>query len=204
VIKHFTKMSKITIAVLIATCSLPTESYGQSSRPVRYAKSEVQKATGKCVAAVFFGGILGGVVGGAVDGRRGAARGLGSGAIVCALIMSTAKRKDRIIAAQIAAASAQNGSFSTSFNDDNGRPIQLQTQASTPQTIEGARLTPVKYEVSGGQVASPVLDTGGQECRVVSGSIAGAEGIGVLPDQYVCRTPSGDYAPYELGRARRT
>jgi hypothetical protein len=170
---------------------------------VHYGKTEVEKATGKCIATVAGGALLGAglgaLIGGGKGARIGAIGGGAAGATVCAVLIANAKHKDQIIRAQLAAASSPDGTYSSSWTDDKGNPVAFTAQAGTMQQVDGARLIPVRYQgVDGTQRTSAALDTGGRDCREVSGSFAGAKG-GL--NQLVCRTPSGDYEPYEMAKA---
>lgn len=165
------------------------------SKP-RYAKTEADKAIGKCVGAVVGGALLGALVGGKKNRFGGAAVGAAAGGAVCAILMKTAKKKDRIIAAQRETA-LRNTDYVTSFADDDGGVMQFSGRVGTVAEIDGDSLMPVKYAaVGGGDVISPVLETGGHECRTIDSSLtSGSDGIS-LPSQYYCRTPAGDWEPY--------
>lgn len=70
--------------------------------------TELDRATGRCVAAVAVGALIGAAVGNNVgDGNagRGAALGAGAGGIACLIIREAAKEKDAILAYQRDAAS---------------------------------------------------------------------------------------------------
>lgn len=171
-----------------------------SGADVHYAKTEVDKASGKCVKSVIGGALLGAALGGLIGGKRGlgigALGGTAAGTTVCAVIMANAKHRDQIVAAQLAAAASANGSYTGTWADDNGKPVIFNAQAGTARSVDGARLIPVKYAAIGGmERASPVLDTGDRDCREVTGSFVGSKGT--TPQQLVCRTASGDYEPYE-------
>lgn len=191
----------IALAIILVPVG---QGVAQSTYPgtasVHYAKSEVEKASGKCKATVIGGAILGAALGGLLGGRRGVAFGaLGgtvAGATVCGVIMANARHRDQIIRAQIAAAASRDGNYTGSWTDDSGKPVIFTAQAGGVRQIDGSKLTPVKYTDSDGtERASPVLDTGGRDCRAVGGSFAGASGS--APQQLYCRTVAGDYEPYE-------
>lgn len=167
---------------------------------VRYAKTEVEKASGKCIAAVLGGALLGGLVG----GKKGALIGAGAGSVVCVILQVNAKNKDKIIAGQIAAAAnSENGYYSEVMMDDQNRPVGFVAQSGPSEMVEGSKLISVRYnDASSGSVISAPLDTGGQECRQVnSGMSYGENQTTLLPAQIVCRTSEGDWQPYALARS---
>lgn len=173
---------------------------------VRYEKTEVEKARGKCVGSVLGGALLGALVGRAVD-RNGAAAGAligaGAGAAACAVIMNNAKHKDRIVAAQIRSALHVDAPYVTAFpSDDPAATTTFQGLGGAAQTLDAARLRPVRYQnEDGAAIASPVLQGTQQDCRAVSSSLTTAGNTAALPTQYVCRTPEGNYEPYGLAKA---
>jgi hypothetical protein len=176
----------------------------QGGNQVHYGKTEVEKAHGKCVATVAGGALLGAGLGALIGGRKGAGIGAigggAAGATVCAVLIANAKHKDQIIRAQMAAAASPDGSYSSSWMDDKGNPVAFTAQAGAVRQVDGARLIPVRYQgANGAQMASAALDTGDRDCREVSGSFAGVKGGGL--NQLVCRTPAGDYEPYEMAKA---
>jgi hypothetical protein len=200
-IKHAT--SWLAVLAVVASSAVPATYADAREAKVKYAKSEVDRAVGKCVGSVIGGALLGALVGGIIGGKRGtgvgAAAGAGAGAAYCAVLISNAKRKDRIIAAQIAAGAYTNQTYTTEFGDDNGQVMHFSGSASPSRQIDSAALLPVKYKTESGEVmASPVLDTGGQECRSVNSSLSGAGNSGALPVQIVCRTSEGNWQPYGL------
>lgn len=164
---------------------------------VKYAKTEVEKATGRCIAAVLGGALLGGIIG----GKKGVAIGAGAGSLLCVILQVNAHNKDKIIAGQIAAAAnAEDGRYTEIMEDDQKRPLAFVAQAGESQLIEGSKLAAVRYtSASAGAIASPVLDAGGQECRQVNSVMSyGDNQTTVLPAQMVCRTSEGDWQPYAL------
>lgn len=174
---------------------------------IKYEKTEVEKARGKCVKTVLGGALLGGLIGRAT-GKGGTLAGAGIGAAVgvgaCAVIMANAKRADRIIAAQIASARYQQVAYTTTFPADDGSSMTMfEGKGGASESIDAARLRPVRYmTLDGIQAASPVLAAGRQDCRAVSSSIGGTNEARVsLPTQYFCRTPEGDYQPYDVTMA---
>jgi hypothetical protein len=75
--------------------------------------------------------------------------------------------------------------------------VQFTGRAGASQTVDAALLLPVRYKAPDGtKLASPVLDTGGKECRLVDSSLATA----ALPGQLTCRTPAGNWEPYAMNR----
>lgn len=71
------------------------------------AMTELDKANGRCVAAVLVGALAGAIVGNNVgDGEagRGAAIGAGAGGLACLIIREAAREKDAILAYQREAA----------------------------------------------------------------------------------------------------
>lgn len=163
----------------------------------KYAKTEVEKATGKCIAAVLGGALLGGIIG----GKKGALIGAGAGSVICVILQVNAHNKDKIIAGQIsAAANSENGYYSEIMVDNQNRPVAFAAQSGQIEMVEGSNLIPVRYNnASLGTVTSDVLDTGGQECRQVnSGMSYGENQTTLLPSQVVCRNSEGDWQPYAL------
>lgn len=174
---------------------------------VKYAKTEVEKARGKCVGSVIGGALVGALVGRVVGGKKntaeGAVVGAVAGSIVCAILLSNAKRKDRIIAAQIASANYQQAPYRTYFANDNGQQMTFVGRGGASEHVAAARLRPVKYtSLDGLAAASPVPLAGGQECRAINSALIDNTGNNAeLPNQYVCRTAAGDWQPYGLAKA---
>lgn len=171
------------------------------AQKIKYAKTEVEKARGKCVGSVLGGALLGAVVGRAIGKggtATGAAIGAAAGAGICAIILSNAKRADRIIAAQIASAANPDSPYRTTFAADDGTSVMtFEGRAGARQSIDAARLQPVRYmTLDGAKAESPVLVGTNQDCRQVTSTLAGTNGAAALPMQTVCRTPEGDYRPY--------
>ena len=197
------------IMAALALLMLTIAPWGAMAKPakVKYAKTEVEKARGKCVGSIIGGALLGAVVGRVIGGKKntaeGAVAGLAAGSIVCAILMSNAKRKDRIIAAQMAAATYQSTPYRTYFADDNGRQTTFVGRSGASEHFPASRLQPVKYEdMYGLSVASPVPLAGGQECRAVNSALEDYSGNSAqLPQQYVCRTAEGNWQPYGLKKA---
>lgn len=192
----------IVASVLVVTLTFGDLGAGIAhAAKVKYEKTEVEKARGKCVAAVLGGALLGALAGRAIS-KKGTLAGAGLGAVAggaaCAVIMANAKKADQIIAAQIASARYQDAAYTTTFAADDGSTTTFEGRAAASQTIDAAYLRPVKYmTLDGVNTASPELAAGGQDCREVSSSLTGAgSGRADLPKQYVCRTPNGDYQPY--------
>ncbi|WP_163959214.1 hypothetical protein [Sphingomonas insulae] len=145
---------------------------------IKYAKTEVEKARGKCVGSVLGGALLGALVGRATGKSglaAGAAIGAAAGAGVCALILANAKRADRIIAAQIASANYQNATYRTTFAADDGTSeTTFEGRAGASESIDAVRLQPVRYMLlDGAKMESPVLAGAGQDCRPISGTLGG-------------------------------
>ncbi len=174
---------------------------------IKYAKTEVEKARGKCVGSVLGGALLGALAGRAIgkgSAATGAAIGAAAGVGICAVILSNAKRADRIIAAQMASATFQDAPYRTTFAADDGTSMTtFEGRAGASENIDAVRLQPVRYmSLDGAKMESPVLVGADQDCRSISGSIAGTNNVqAALPSQYVCRTPGGDYKPYGLQMA---
>lgn len=191
----------------LAVFSLVVATAGAAKEPkIKYAKSELDRAVGKCVGSILGGALLGALVGRVVGGKKGtgagAVVGAGAGAAICVVLVNNAKRKDRIIAAQIEAATHTKRPYTTDFGNDNGDMMHFVGTAGNDRTIDSAKLLPVKYKTqTGEEIASPVLDTGGQECRTVESTLSGAGSATSLPDQIVCRTPQGDWRPYGMKTA---
>ena len=107
----------------------------------------------------------------AIGGKRGTAAGavigVGAGATICSILLANARHRDRIIAAQMAAAADPSGQHTATWTDDNGRPVAFIPKAGEIRTIDAARLTPVRYPgPDGTKLVSPPVDTGGRECRL--------------------------------------
>lgn len=191
---------------IVCMAAAPSTAYAKQAK-IKYAKTEVEKARGKCVAAIIGGALLGGIVGRVAGGKNntaeGAVLGAAAGSLTCAIIMSNAKRKDRIIAAQIASATYQARPFMAEFGDDNGMPMTFQGMSGQSEHLTAQQLRPVRYAGLDGQpVASPVPEAAGHECRAVNSTLTDASGnVGALPQQYVCRSADGNWHPYGLARA---
>jgi hypothetical protein len=196
------------IAALALLC-LTIAPWGAEAKPgkIKYAKTEVERARGKCVATIIGGALLGAVVGRVVGGKKntaeGAVVGAAAGTVVCAILLSNAKRKDRIIAAQIASANYQSTPYRTYFADDNGQQVTFVGRGGASEIIAANRLQPVKYETFDGlSAASPVPLAAGQECRAINSAVEDFNGNRAgLPNQYVCRTADGNWQPYGLKKA---
>lgn len=197
IFKRLTSLLTALSVLLIPSAALA----GGAPKP---AKTEVEKATGKCVGSVLAGALLGGLLGRAVGGKKGtaagAAIGVAGGAAICGMLMASAKHKDRIIQAQMAAALQPGRPYTATWTDDDGRPVTYVTTAGASRTIEGSSLSPVRYPTAGGDAVSPALDTGGRECRPVSGTMMSVDASAATPDQLVCRTATGDWQPYAEAR----
>ncbi|HEX8401560.1 MAG TPA: hypothetical protein VF628_07615 [Allosphingosinicella sp.] len=164
------------------------------------AKSEVSKAIGKCIGAVLGGALLGALIGGRRNRGEGAAIGAGAGAAACAVLVAAAKRQDRIIEAQRAAAAAGDGQVHwASFRDENGKEMRIASQAQDINVTQS--LVPVSFEVNGAQRVSPDLGTAPRVCRQTSSALSGDSGNATISGQIYCRTADGSYEPYALGKA---
>ncbi len=186
------------IAALAAAVALMSSPAAAAQKT---AKTEVSKAIGKCVGSVLGGALLGALIGGRNNRGEGAVIGAGAGAAVCAVIMAAAKRQDRIISAQRAAAEAAalTEPQYSSFEDQNGRAVRLASVAEDA-TAPG-KLIPVRYSADGAQRTSPELGQGPPQCRYISSEMTGAEGSTTLPKQLFCRTPEGAWEPYATAKA---
>lgn len=184
------------LLVAVATVAAPA---AEAKRP-KVAKTEVSKAVGKCIGLVLGGALLGGLLGGRGGRGEGAAIGAGAGAVACALLMSAAKRQDRIIAAQRAAAAAEDGELHyTSFTDSDGKEVRVASRSESVTVTQP--LIPVKYELDGAQRISPELAAGTPVCRRASSELSGDGGSASTPGQIYCRTADGSYEPYAVGKA---
>lgn len=190
-------MKKVISAVVISSMMVASIPAGWAASKPKYAKTEADKAIGKCVAAVIGGALLGGLAAGKKNRGTGVLVGAAAGGAVCAVLMANAKRKDRILAAQRETA-MRNENYATSFQDDDGNPMQYRGMVSSTAEIDGGQLVPVKYTpLGGGSAVSPQLGTGGHECRFVDSAIGSAQGAAGIPSQAFCRTDSGDWEPYQ-------
>lgn len=202
-------MRNNVIGVLAATAMvfsmMPQAPAFAKAPKVKYAKTEVDKAVGKCVLAVLLGGVTGAVVGRVVGGKHktddGAIIGVVAGGAACAVMINNAKRKDRIIAAQIATADWNSKSYVTEISDDSGQIQVFTGTKGKVENLDSAKLQPVKYKIDGQSLASPVLETGGNECRAIDSNLSGSSGPTYLPTQYVCRTAAGDWQPYAVAKS---
>lgn len=135
---------------------------------------------GRCVASAVGGAILGSLIGAAAGGSRGAAAGALAGGVTgglgCAVLaVLDAQDRERIRAAQIAAAATNRPRYlSYVGSDGRRREITVKPQAAPVRTAEA----------------------GDRICRATdtSASVAGA-GSAELPQQLVCRTPAGTWVP---------
>lgn len=188
-------------AALAALAMVVAPATAAHAQKVKYGKTELDRAKGKCVGSVLGGALLGALVGRAVGGKDstlvGAAVGATAGAGVCAVLISNAKHKDKMLAAQLAAAQNPGQLYEATWTNDEGQPVTFSSQASTA-SLDGTRLMPIKYELNGTKYESPVLPAGPQDCRSASGTFGDGSN---MPAQTVCRTPDGDYQPYGLKTA---
>lgn len=171
---------------------------------VKYAKSEVDKAVGKCVGTVLGGAFLGALIAGKKDRATGALAGAAVGGGICALIVDDAKKKDRVFEAQLRAASAQNGQHTSTFTDDAGVKTTVVASAGEAQMMPASLLVPVKYTFADSTTSlSPAIAEPEALCRMSAASIqAASQEMTKAPDQLVCRTEAGDWAPYSLMKSR--
>jgi hypothetical protein len=183
--------------------SVAAQNAYQGTNQVHYGKTEVEKASHKCVMTVGGGALLGAGLGALIGGGKGAAIGAigggAAGATICAVLLSNAKHKDQIIRAQLAAAASPDGTYRATWTDDKGKPVAFTAQAGASQQVDAARLIPVRYEGANGAQMTSAIPTGGRDCREVSGDFANTKGR--APTQLVCRTPEGAYEPYEMSKA---
>ena len=133
----------LSLTLLVAPAGLSPAVAGDT---MKYEKTEVEKARGKCVLSVVVGAALGGLAGGAV----------------CAAI----------IAAQIAAASYDRGPYVTAFtNEENNSKTVFRAVRGASEQIDASRLRPVRYNnAAGDRMGSPVPVTGGRDCRPITSS----------------------------------
>lgn len=201
------KLHMVVALTMTSTAILPVEAIAadtvnQGNNQVHYGKTEVEKATSKCVASVVGGALLGAGLGALIGGRRGLAMGAigggAAGATVCAVLIANAKHKDQIIRAQLSAAASPDGTYRNTWTDDHGNPVTFTARAGAVQQVDGSRLIPVRYEGANGTQVSSAIPTGGQDCRQVSGDFDNAKGN--APPQVVCRTSDGNYEPYEISK----
>ncbi len=188
--------SILGVALVLGPISSPLVS-AKEAKP-RYAKTEIEKANTACAIMLLLG------VGASVAGGKKTARiALPLTVVACIVIQASARHKERILAAQRATLEGGNREFRETFQDANGQNISFSARGSSEQTVDGARLQPVKYRtVDGQQMAAPVMDTGGKTCRSVGGSLSYSDGRSAdLPAQVFCRTAEGDWEPYSVRTA---
>ncbi len=98
----------VTSVTVLPFQAIAADNVYQGTNQVHYGKTEVEKASHKCVMTVGGGALLGAGLGALIGGGKGAAIGAvgggAAGATVCAVLLSNAKHKDQIIQAQLAAA----------------------------------------------------------------------------------------------------
>jgi len=191
--------SRVRIAVTMLSATILALPQIADAKP-KYAKTEVERAAGKCVGSVLGGLLLGGLIGGLVDKKKGAvtgaAIGVGVGGIVCAVLMNNARHKDEIIAAQIAAANSIKHPYQTQFADDNGQVVAFTGQATNATYLQNA-LVPVKYKnVAGEKIVSP-LPGAAPVCRKIDSALTYSPSErATLPTQVVCRDDEESWQPY--------
>lgn len=191
--------------VLALAASPVIETAAEARTPkVKYAKSEVDKAVGKCVGTVLGGAILGALIAGKKDRATGALAGAAVGGGICALIVDDAKKKDRLFEAQLRAASAESGQHTSTFTDDAGVKTTVVASAGEAQMMPASLLVPVKYTFADSTTRlSPVIAEPEALCRMTAASIQSASADAAkAPDQLTCRTEAGDWAPYSLKKPR--
>jgi type II secretory pathway pseudopilin PulG len=164
----------------------------------RPAKSEVDKAIGPCIGAVVLGAILGGILAGSHreydpqtgqtrsvrNTGRGVALGAGAGGVVCAILMISARHKDKIITAQREAARTGQ-QYVASYRDSNGT---IQTVVATPEVVTPTKpLKQVKYtDETGAQSVSPLLTDAPTLCRRVPVTISDGTNSTRISGQLMC------------------
>lgn len=173
-----------THGLLIASLCLAMPAHGAPKDPKpRIEKSEVDKAVGKCVGAVVVGGLLGGLLGGKRNRGAGIVAGAAAGGVVCAILMQTAKRKDRIIAAQRQA--AIRGSYTANYVDDEGQTHVLRAEAVDYQPTR--QLRQVRYvNEQNASIVSPSLAGPPRRCRKVPMTDTVQGNSASIPDQLFC------------------
>lgn len=198
--------SVICGGVVLALAASPVIEVAAEARApkVKYAKSEVDKAVGKCVGTVLGGALLGALIAGKKDRAKGALAGAAVGGGICALIVDDAKKKDRLFEAQLRAASAENSLHSSTFTDDAGVQTTVMASAGEAQIMPASLLVPVKYTFADSTTSvSPAIVGPDALCRTTAASIQSASvATAKAPDQLVCRTEVGDWAPYSLNKSR--
>lgn len=184
---------------LAALAAIALGSAPAAAKGPKYAKTEMEKATGKCIGSLLGGALLGAVIGRAISKRgagTGAAIGAGGGAILCGVLVANAKHRDRVIQAQMTAMKDPRRLVSDTWIDADGKETTFTANAGTPLTIDGSRLRPVRYQTATGKAESPTLDTGNRECRMAGGSFASGGTVTAAPAQLYCRTDAGDWQPF--------
>jgi outer membrane lipoprotein SlyB len=174
-------------------------------KKVKYAKSEIDKAIGKCALSVLGGAVLGGLVAGKKNRAAGALGGAAIGGVVCALIVDDAKKKDRIYQAQLAAVQSPQGRYTMTVVADDGQRETYTAQASDPLMTPVNLLVPVRIKLTDGIVReSPVLPGPEAICRGTDVSAELGEGRAfTAPTQVLCRDEIGDWYAYEKAKSKQ-
>lgn len=174
-------------------------------KKVKYAKSEIDKAIGKCALSVLGGAVLGGLIAGKKNRATGALGGAAIGGIVCALIVDDAKKKDRIYQAQLAAAQSPQGRYTMTLVADDGQKETYTARASDPLMTPVNLLVPVRIKLTDGIVReSPVLPGPDAICRNSDVSAQLGDGNAfTAPTQVMCRSDAGDWYPYEKAKSKQ-
>ncbi len=201
--KHFLFFAALSMVVT----PLGQSAEAASKEPkVKYEKTELEKASGKClwqgIAAVFVGALVGTIVAGRKKRGKGAALGAGAGLAIagvnCALVRKAAKKKQAMIDAQIATAQFNGENYRTNIDYGDGETVTFVGERGDEEKIDGDYLRPVKFQsIAMGKTSSPVLPKGSQFCRQIDSGVIAADGSqSLLPTQLTCRDSNGDWYPY--------
>ena len=145
----------------LSLLALPTPAYAKQPR---VAQSAVDKPIGACFLTVGLGALAGALL--SKKKGNGALVGAGVGGAICAILIASAKHKDKLIAAQrAAAASASQKPYFANYRDEDGQAHIIKAVATDVTPL--GPLQQVKYtDESGAKAISPPLAEP-QKCRMV-------------------------------------
>ena len=144
-------------------------------------KTEVEKAIGRCVAAVVGGALLGALLGGRRNAGSGAVIGGAVGAGVCAIMLSMASAQDKARLRQIQLEALNSG----------------QPQTDQWQTTEGRYVTATVTPSNFVQVTAPKTETPVKCTRMITQ--LSASGQGSPSSELRCLSGDTWVPPEELG-----
>lgn len=175
-------LSAIFITTSVSGCATTS---GQGG-----GRSELDRAQGRCVAAVAVGTILGAVVGnnvGSGNAGRGALIGAGVGGVACAIIAEAARERDRVLEYQRMAAMNGEGARNEWVAESGRRMVMTVAVEDSDDLVAVA----ADQQATNADAATAVAP---RRCRYSTSSIS-VEGMGetAIGRQRWCQTDAGEW-----------